>query len=151
MEIYELPELAAWGPDMEVLQRVALRMEEVVESRLVLNDAQRDQQLTAALQRAAEEYFTPERCAAARRLLLDTAHIVQIRGRGRHAVLLRRAADAFEAAPEQVVASPLAIRLFERRLRRPAAEAADTAEDSAPAPAGTDRSPGGIFIPGKNH
>jgi hypothetical protein len=141
--IYDIPELAAWGPDVETLRRVALQLDQVATSRLVLDENQRQQQTSAVLARAAAEYFTAERCAGARRVLLDTAHLLSIRGRGRDAVLVRRAADVFDASPEQVAESPLAFRFFEHRLRVPKAEESE----AHPAPP-TDRS-GGIIIPGK--
>jgi hypothetical protein len=116
--LFGMRELAAWLPDQDFVRSVALRLEEVATSRIVIDDRQRQSQLASALDRAVGEYHTAERCRTARRLLLDTTHLLASVGRLEDAALVRAAADIYAQPPEKVAADPLP-RLFLERVLAP--------------------------------
>jgi hypothetical protein len=114
-ELYELAELASWVPDQQTLQQIALRSAEVETSQLLIDEQQRARQIAHAIERAVDDYFADQaNRSAARRVLLDTAHLVSAAGRGAQAAALRAAADLFELEPDRIVAHPFARHFIER-------------------------------------
>jgi hypothetical protein len=146
--ILELDELRYWLPERMVLQRLALKLSEVATSRVIINEQQRAEQFANHLDRAVEEYFTAECCAACRRLLLDTAHLFVLGEKPKQAALLRAAADLFARPPEEVVTQPLARTFLERLVRPPDAQPDQDAE-SEDQPAPETKTEGGLILPGR--
>jgi hypothetical protein len=59
--LHDEAEIAGWFPEEETLRQVALKVEELGTSKIVVDEAQRKQQLQHIIDRFGEEYFTPER------------------------------------------------------------------------------------------
>jgi len=118
-ELFGATVCSGWYPEAEVLERFALRVDEIATSRLLVNDAQRSEQEQVAVRRAVSEYFTAECRARYARRLLDAAYILlRARGpEGRLAGTLRAAADALADAERDVEQQPFALGLFARCLR----------------------------------
>lgn len=148
IEILELTELRYWLPERMFLQRLALKLSEVATSKVIINEQQRAEQFSNHLDRAMEEYFTVDCCAACRRLLLDTAHLFLVRDRPTQASRLRAAAELFASDPEEVVTHPLARTFLERLVRLPADQSAEDEEGEDQAAPET-KTEGGLILPGR--
>ncbi|HJZ85852.1 MAG TPA: hypothetical protein VKN99_11810 [Polyangia bacterium] len=140
LRLHELPECRPWVPDPIEIERVALKLGEVDQSQLLVNDQQKAAARADVMARAVREYFADAgRRERMRRRLLDTAHLLALAGpaRAEDARAARAVADHFApgASPED---SPFAQRLFEKCFRLPSS-AEVTAE---PRPAG-----GGLIVP----
>jgi hypothetical protein len=144
LELLELQELRFWSPDGTFLRQTQLKLDEIATSRLVLNPGQRQQQIDAVLERAMAEYYTPARCEACRQVLLDTAHLVGLKGTA--AADLRAAADLFEQPPERVAAHPFA-RGFIERLVRPGEREETEGEGDDEGDGGSSEG-SGLIVPG---
>jgi hypothetical protein len=138
-QLFELRELAAWLPEQDFLRSLALRLEEVATSRIVVDDQQRRAQLAAAIERAVAEYHTSDRCRVCRQLLLDTTHLLAAAGRRNDASRVRAAAEIYTRPVEQIATHPLP-RFFLERVVNP-----QTLEPSPPAAA---KSEAGLILPG---
>jgi hypothetical protein len=114
LELYERPELfIGWMPEEDAMQQLALKLQEVATSTILVDEAQRRQRATEVLEAAAAEHFATERAREdTRRFMLDAAHLLALREQPQDAARLRAAADLFEAA--DVVDHPFALRFFER-------------------------------------
>jgi hypothetical protein len=126
--LLELPELRTWIPEEDSLRHAALKVSEVDESRILVDEAQKHVARVEAVARETEAYFTAARRALYRRRLLDTAWLLHLAGRrDDDARKVRAAADAFAPADPPPPPNPLARRLFERVFNlaavAPAAEA----------------------------
>jgi hypothetical protein len=147
LELLELQELRFWSPDDTFLRQIQLKLDEVATSRLVINPGQRQQQIDTILERAMTQYYTPERCEACRQLLLDTAHLVGLKGTA--AADLRAAADLFDQPPARVAAHPFARGFIERLMRPGAHESEGGASGSGSDANGEDDGGGsGLIVPG---
>jgi hypothetical protein len=122
-QLFQLRELAAWLPEQDFLRSLALRIEEVATSRIVVDDQQRRVQIDATVERAVVEYHTPERCRVCRQLLLDTTHLLAAVGRHDDAARVRAAADVYSRPGGEVAAHPLP-RFFLERVVNPQTRAA---------------------------
>ncbi len=105
-ELFDLPELRYWYPEMSAVRRLTLKLDEVSTSRLIVDDKQRLEQMNAAIDRGVKEYFNAKRAEASYRLLLDTAHIILTQGKEKRAAEVRAAADLFLLSKEQIAAHP---------------------------------------------
>jgi hypothetical protein len=114
LAIFELQELRYWLPKSSDLRRLQLQLDEVATSRLMINEQQRLDQVSNILTRFLEEYFTTQRRESCRQILLDTVHLLEIKGDRDRAADLRAAADLFELPVEQLLAHPLPRRFVER-------------------------------------
>jgi hypothetical protein len=125
--VLELRELRGWMPEEETLRRAALKLAEVDESRVLVNQRQKTEAMTDVLGRVMADYWTPARRELYRRRLLDMAHVLHLApGRDDDGRRLRAAAEAFVPPAAGASANALERRLFERALRlepTPAAEA----------------------------
>jgi hypothetical protein len=138
--LHDLPECRGWIPERGEMERTAMKLEEVAQSRLVVSPQQKRAAGVDVLARAVREAFADgERRARMRKRLLDTAFLThQVGSREADAACARAAADHFlpDAAVED---SPFAQRLYEKCFRLPGEPEVET----APAPA----RPGGLIIP----
>jgi hypothetical protein len=141
--LHELAECRAWIPEQEELERTAIKLSEVAQSQLVVDEQQRRAARADALARAVREYFAdPARRARWRRRLLDTAYLLHQRGRDDDGALARAVAEQM-AAGGPAEESPFAQRLFEKcfRLDEPAAEAGESTRR------GATTTPSGLIVP----
>ncbi|MEK6608567.1 MAG: hypothetical protein AABZ30_12980 [Myxococcota bacterium] len=92
------PVVRTWAPEREALDRCALHLAEVDQSRIVVDQRQRDEQRAATLAREADAYFTPERRALWGLRLLDVAYLLHARRRDAEARRARTIADLFARA-----------------------------------------------------
>lgn len=153
--VLELPELRAWTPPEEELQRLWLRVNEIATSRLIIDEQQRaEQQREAALRAARESWEGPLRARLVERLR-ETAYLVVRRGQatGRRernylneaALILaasRRLADPAATADDDVVIR----RIYERFIARMPA-GAGAAAGERPVQAQETERPGGLILP----
>ena len=148
MPLYHQPELRQWFPEQQFLQRMELKLGEVFTSKLMIDEQQRQNQITGVLDRLLEEYFTSERCAGARQLMLDSAHVASRLDRGEVASLLRAAADVFQLPQDQLVGHPFVRQFLERLINAmdPMMTANEGGEEPDPGD-DEERSEGGIIIP----
>jgi len=114
-EIFAELENARWLPAADVLRSLAQRIDEVASSRIVLDEAQRRQQLEAALERTVGEHFTGEVRALWAERLFRQADYFEATGRHAPAVLLAANARAF-AGETPIAEVPLARALFQKAL-----------------------------------
>lgn len=159
LALYDMEELRSWSLSREAMHRVVMRLNEVVTSRLMVDDQQRVAQIRATLDREAVRMVTPEWCAAARRVLLDTAHLALMAGNIEGAARLRAAANLMDEPPERLKGHPFVARFVARNFKLPEQmlRAADGRGDEPDAAAETDQgeavgeavSPGGLIIPGR--
>jgi hypothetical protein len=129
--------LSLWVPERAFLRKLDLQLQEVATSRIVVDERQRSAQMAAVIERSVAEYHTPDRIAAARRLLLDTAHLLSLVGGPADRV--RQAADLYLQPAEQLCTHPLPRAFLQRLIRR--------AQDREPPP--ERRSEGGLLLPGR--
>jgi hypothetical protein len=116
-------------PDRDVLESIAKRIQEAVESPLIVSGPRRREQAEALIQEGAREAFGGaggERVAA---LFRHAAFVFQCRGDADAARACLAAAAAFGKRP--VAENPLAAALFERPLR-PLLERLEREEGEAP-------------------
>ena len=148
ISLYAEPELRQWFPDQQFLQRMELKLGEVFTSKLMIDEQQRQSQITTVLDNLLEEYFDAARCLGARQLMLDSAHVAARMERGEVAGRLRAAADVFELVTDRLIAHPFVRQFLERLINalgpmepHPGdGEEPDSEDDEQ-------RSDGGIIIP----
>lgn len=145
LELYQEPELQHWFPDQLFLRQLEQRLQEVLGSKLLIDEQQRRIHLASVLDRALEEFYTAERRRSARQLLLDTAHVAALQDRGPTAGAMRAAAELYQLPAAEVVEHPFCRYLLERLINMPQLEQS-MAEASAPPPP-DDKQGGGIIIP----
>ncbi len=95
------PLFSAWIPEEEALRSAALKIEEIASSELYIDDSQRHHAFDAALQEAANAWFTSERRALYCARLYEMAHILKSEARldaARTAVAVARALSGAEGA-----------------------------------------------------
>ena len=155
LELYEGEELRSWVPDQNLMQRLGMHLQEVMTSRLVLDQQQRRSRLTNIVDDTLSEIFDEAGCAAGRQVMLDTAHLLMSKEKQERAGLFRAAAEVFLLPPHRAVVHPFVRQYLERLLRMDALLAGPVAPtDSAGAVAeepeddNEQRSSGGIILPG---
>jgi hypothetical protein len=125
--LLELPELRTWIPEEDALRHAALKVGEVDESRILVDEAQKHAARQEAVARETEAYFTAERNAIYRLRLLDTAWLLHLAGgRDEDARRVRAAAEAFAPVDPLPPPNAFARRLFERVFNLAAAPPAAT-------------------------
>lgn len=157
-------ENARWMPANTALATLTHRIDEVATSRVVVDEAQRRQQIEAALDRTVEEYFVGEERGLWAERLFRQADYFAATGRQDLAHLAAANARAF-AGSESAIQIPFARALFQKALieqmesamsrlppearekmmrERQAAAAQKPADEPAAPPA-----PSGLIIPGR--
>jgi hypothetical protein len=136
----EIRELRGWIPDEDTVRAAALKLAEVDESRLLVDERQKAAARQDVLERAIAAYWTKERRALYRERLLDTAYLLHLAARDDDGRTVRAAAEAFAPATADAPPNAFMRRLFERVLRTEGAPPA--AEGVPPPPAG----PGGLIV-----
>jgi hypothetical protein len=116
-ELHRASCCAGWAPERDEIDRLALRLDEVRTSRLVLGDVQRAERREATVRLAVTEYFTPERRARFALRLLDAAYVMHLAGDEKRAGVARAAADALLDPSLDVERQPFAMELFAKLLR----------------------------------
>lgn len=119
--LHELPELRSWIPPEEALPALDLEIGNIVTSKLIVDPAQRREQLAAAVARIANEALTPAYRQLLGGRLRETAYLIAQRGRLDDA---RLAATAAELVLDQSVAAadnPFVLRLFDKVIKAPEA------------------------------
>ena len=133
------PELATWVPDRLALSSMAREVQKIVTSEVILDEAQRERMLQEALHDWATAYFDRNRCQAAERLLMDTAHLLMLQGEASLAEQARGAAACFAEDPAQGQRQ-LLIEAFVNRL-----VPADLLQRTRPA-RNEDQQPGSLIV-----
>ena len=156
--LHDTEELAPWLPPEPELKRLLAKLDDVVGSPLALSDAQRQEQLQAAVLQVAREFFTPETRRRYALRLWWMADYFERTARARHAEVARAEARRLFHGPEEPF-SRFAERMFEKVLALVAAAGVragatasaaaprDTEAPAAPAPSQGRRSPGGLILP----
>jgi hypothetical protein len=136
-------ELRGWMPDEDTLRHAALKLAEVDESRLLVNEQQKLDAKRDVMDREIAAWWTPARRELYRERLLDTAYLLRLVGeREEDARTLRRAAEAL--GPDAPAApNPFVRRLFERVLRLDAPPAPPVEAGAGPEP---HPGPGGLIV-----
>lgn len=124
--LLEEPELARWAPDEEAIRSCAAAVEAVATSPLYLagpmGDAQREEAILAAIDRAADAWFSPRRRASFAARLLDTGLLFEQTDRA-HGAKVASATARVLAAGTPAAQIPFARELFTRLFRRARAAA----------------------------
>ncbi len=141
-EMLEWPELRRWMPPNEVVQSLALRVDEISVSPLYIDDAQRDQTTMAAVRSAVAAFWTNEVRELWAERVFDLAHVLDKVSRGTERDMALATAQSL-ATDRPIDAIGFCAALFERVLAALAAQA----EPEAPKPAET-VTPSGLILPG---
>lgn len=113
--LHDEPEVQAWLPPEEELSRLGEKMEEITNNKVLVDDAQRAEQLGRIFVQAAEAWFTKQRKQLYARRLWEMARYFDATKRARKAEIARaEARRLFHDAPG--LFSPFAQRLFEKVL-----------------------------------
>ncbi|MCK5796948.1 MAG: hypothetical protein KAI47_07190 [Deltaproteobacteria bacterium] len=144
--IFERPELLlGWISDDETTRRISQGLQAIVDSPIIVDDAQRRERGAALLQEETSRIFADARYReTSHDFFLDLAHLLRLRGDSDTAALLRGAADLFD--DPDVGKHPFAHRALSRRfnldaLIAPSATASNQGEGQAPTP------PSGLITP----
>lgn len=152
-KLHEERELTTWLPPRDELQRLALKMQEVMTSPLQLSEVQRSEQLLQAFRSAAEAFFTPAMKRVYGVRLWKMADYFARTGRAQAAELARaEARRLFHDTPG--LFTRFGEQLFEKVLRltqRPRPdlppEPGEPRLPQAPAGPPEKKSPGGLILP----
>jgi hypothetical protein len=117
--LHALPEIAMWIPPEDALKELDIEVGQIVTSQLVVDPAQRRQQLAAAVEKIAARAFVPEMRARFADRLRETALLLASRGAVDDARLCNTAAQL--TLDERVAPSenPFIVRMFEKLLKEP--------------------------------
>jgi hypothetical protein len=117
--LHELPELRTWIPPEESLPALDLEIGNIVTSKLIVDPAQRREQLAAAVEKIAAAALTPEYRQLLAARLYETALILAARGKSDEARLATTAATL--TLDERVAAAdnPVVVRLFDKVVKAP--------------------------------
>lgn len=117
-ELIRLDVVSAWMPSEALLDELDLEVGQISTSRLIVDPAQRLEQLGAALARLADRALAgPFRARLAERLL-ESAYLLALRDRAGDARLLTAAAALTGDASVAGAANPLVVALFDRLVDR---------------------------------
>ncbi len=141
LRLYQDRSLSYWLPERDFVQSLLLRLQEIATSRIVVDDRQRRAQIAATIERGLDEYYTPARIAACRRVLLDTTHLLSARGWSELAGYARQAAELFAGPRAALIAHPFARAFLERVID--SVEERQPAEEAPP----ERKSDGGLILP----
>jgi hypothetical protein len=122
--LHALPELRTWIPPEDALPALDLEIGNIVTSKLIVDPAQRREQLAAAVDKIATAALTPDYRTLLATRLQETALLLAARGKGDEARLAATAAAL--TLDESVPASdnPFVIRLFDKVVKAPEEEPA---------------------------
>jgi hypothetical protein len=129
--LHALPELSTWIPPEASLPALDLEVGNIVTSKLVVDPAQRQEQLAAAVGGIADEALAPGYRALLAARLRETALLLAARGRLDEARLCTTAAELTldEAVP--AADNPFVLALFDKVVRAPEPP---SAEEPPPSP-----------------
>jgi|GEM_PF-4914058 len=138
-KLYDLPVLRGWYPGREPLYQLVMKQQEILSSQIIIDDAQRDEQLSSALDKCVEDYYDEDRTLEARQIVLDTAHFLSACNDTENASIARQAVELYEQSPAELARHPFARKLIERALppisalkQEAAAAAAGDAKEASP-------------------
>ncbi len=136
-QLHREPEARVWMPEEEALRALSLKLEEVSQSSLYIDEKQREDQAARELETAVTAHFTPPRCALWSERLFELAEALQVTGRPEASE--RAAATARALGRGAASASiPFCRELFEKLIEK-------APPSATPSPATTD---GGLIVPG---
>jgi hypothetical protein len=121
-QLHALPELRTWIPPEESLPALDLEIGNIVTSKLVVDPAQRQEQLAAAIARIANDALTPDYRALLAARLRETALLLASRGKLEEARLCSTAAELTLDASVPAADNPFVVRLFDKVVKAPAVE-----------------------------
>ncbi len=143
--LFDEPELASYVPAEDALRALAVKLDEVLVSPLLLDERQKAERWERTVEQAATDYFTPERRARYARRLFEMSDRFAEDGR-------REAAERAQAAARQLqgvgelLENPFARRLFSRVFAPAPAREREPEERRPPEPPAA---PGGLVLPGR--
>lgn len=120
--LHALPEVRMWIPPEESLPALDLEVGNIVTSRLIVDPAQRNQQLAAAIVKVATDALTPELRKRLAARLYETALLVAARGAVDDARLLTTAAALTLDESVAAADNPFVLRLFDKVVKAPELE-----------------------------
>jgi len=117
--LHALPELRTWIPPEESLPALDLEIGNIVTSKLIVDPAQRREQLAAAVEKVATAALTPDyrKLIAAR--LYETALLLAARGKSDEARLATTAAALTLDESVGAADNPFVLRLFDKVVKAP--------------------------------
>lgn len=120
--LHELVELRSWIPPEESLPALDLEIGNIATSKLIVDPAQRREQLAVAVEKVASAALTPDYRALLATRLRETAFLLFQRGRADEARLASAAAEL--TLDESVAAgdNPFVLRLFDKVVKAPEPE-----------------------------
>jgi hypothetical protein len=121
--LHELAELRTWIPPEESLPALDLEIGNIQTSKLVVDPAQRREQLAAAVGRIANEALTPAYRKLVAERLRETAYLIAARGRRDDARLASTAAELVLDENVAAADNPFVLRLFDKVIKVPDEEA----------------------------
>ena len=122
--LHELPELRTWIPPEESLPALDLEIGNIVTSKLIVDPAQRREQLAAAVEKVATRALTPEVRKRLAARLYETALVLAGRGKSDEARLATTAAALTLDESVAAADNPFVLRLFDKVVKAPAEEPA---------------------------
>jgi hypothetical protein len=143
MALFETPALGSYVPPQAVVLALGQRLEEVLLSPLLIDDAQRLGQLRHALERATADFFTADRRRLYATRLLDAVDLFSQRGDTINAARARAVGDAL-ASDLPIHEIPFARGVFERIFDLEAAAKAKRPPTEEVKPR-----PGGLILPAR--
>lgn len=120
--LHALPEVRTWIPPDEALPALDLEIGNIVTSKLIVDPAQRQEQLAAAIVKIADTSLTPEYRALLAERLRETAYLLAQHGRVDDARLASTAAELTLDASVPASDNPFVLRLFDKVVKAPAPE-----------------------------
>jgi hypothetical protein len=117
--LHALPELRLWIPPEEMLPELDLAIGDILTSKLVVDPAQRREQLAAAVDKLADKLLTPEYRQLLGGRLRETAYQLHQRGKLHEARLASTAAELTLDASVAGRDNPFVTRLFLKVVRAP--------------------------------
>lgn len=122
--LHALPELRTWIPPEEALPALDLEVGNIVTSKLVVDPAQRREQLAAAIAKVANEALTPGYRKLVAERLRETAYLLLQRGQLDEARLCTTAAELTLDESVAAADNPFVLALFSKVVRAPEPEEA---------------------------
>jgi hypothetical protein len=122
--LHALPELRTWIPPEEALPALDLEIGNIVTSKLIVDPAQRREQLAAAVDKIATQAMTPAYRQLLGARLYETALLLALRGKRDEARLASTAAALTLDESVAATDNPFVIRLFDKVVKAPEAEPA---------------------------
>jgi hypothetical protein len=117
--LLDLPELQMWIPPQEILPELDLAIGNIVTSKLVIDPAQRREQLAEAIDQLADRTLTPEYRRLLAERLRETAYLLHQRGKPDAARLATTAALVTDDESIPGRGNPFLVRLINKVVRAP--------------------------------